>query len=63
MAVKMRALRAGRAFAPGRFLVLISVTDRIDPTIVDRVDPTIVDRVDPTIVDRVDPTIVVPWKN
>jgi hypothetical protein len=38
MVVKLSTLRAGRPLPPGRFLVLISVRGRVDPTVIVRLE-------------------------
>jgi hypothetical protein len=38
MAVKLLSLRAGRPLRPGRFLVLISVRDSVDPRAIVRLE-------------------------
>jgi hypothetical protein len=38
MAVRLSALRAGLPLPPGRFLVLISVRDRVDPSAIVRLE-------------------------
>jgi hypothetical protein len=38
MAVRLSALRAGHPLPPGRFLVLISVRDSIDPRAIVRLE-------------------------